>query len=292
MKLKSDVSRAPVRSRALIVPASLALLAAGCAQSGLQSAGLETSALQSSGSETANANSWQATARHEPAPDVQLKPETAALVKEARALRSIGKKDEALALLDKSPERDKDAALLRERGMLALELGKAERAKDLLTRSQNGSAPDWHVYSALGAALSATGKQPEAQAEFAKALALAPDHPAILNNLALSYALDGKHDEAERMLRKASSAAESEPQAKQNLALLLGLNGNIDEARQVSSTVLPPDASNANVNYLEKLKAGGTKVSAVDGGLAAAIRQASIADTGDKPIMQLGGTPE
>jgi Flp pilus assembly protein TadD len=82
-------------------------------------------------------------------------------------------------------------------------------------------------------ALASRGKQAEAQAQFAKALALAPDHPSVLNNLALSYALDGKTAEAEKLLRKATAlkVMTDGNRLEQNLALVLGLSGKYAEAR-------------------------------------------------------------
>ena len=64
--------------------------------------------------------------------------------------------------------------------------------------------------------------------ELAKALALAPDQPGVLNNLALSYALDGKAAEAEKPLRKAQRSRGRTPQVQENLALVLGLRGRYE----------------------------------------------------------------
>ena len=115
-----------------------------------------------------------------------------------------------------------DRRLQLERGLLALELGDAAKAEKLLRQAHDPKAPDWRLHSALGAALASRGKQQEAQVEFAKALALAPDQPSVLNNLALSYALDGKAAEAEQLLRKAQRSAGKAPQVQENLALVLG----------------------------------------------------------------------
>ena len=100
-----------------------------------------------------------------------------------------------------------DRRLQLERGLLALELGDAATAEKLLRQAHDPKAPDWRLHSALGAALASRGKQQEAQVQLAKALALAPDQPSVLNNLALSYALDGKVAEAEQLLRKAQRSA-------------------------------------------------------------------------------------
>ena len=123
-----------------------------------------------------------------------------------------------------------DRRLQLERGLLALELGDAARAEKLLRQAHDPKAPDWRLHSALGAALASRGKQQEAQVQFAKALALAPDQPSVLNNLALSYALDGKAAEAEQLLRKAQRSAGRTPQMQENLALVLGLRGRYERS--------------------------------------------------------------
>ena len=280
------------RKSGRLMPLLAALLASACAESGLDAGTLQV-AEQSWKAETSaveRASLPPVTAKTVEAPQTPLKPETLAAIRDARSLRDAGNKSRALGMLEKIDGSDKDPALLLERGLLSLELGQIDRATDLLKQAHDPKAPDWRQYSGLGAALSAQGKQQAAQAEFAKALELAPDSPAVLNNLALSYALDGKHTEAERLLRRAADSQGSNPQAKQNLALILGLRGNIDEARQVSEAVLPPDKAKSNVAYLEQLKSGTERVSKADPVPLQAIRAAAAAmndeDT-NTPMIQL-----
>jgi Flp pilus assembly protein TadD len=228
---------------------------------------------------------------HEATVQATLKPETASAIRDARAIRDAGNKARAIAMLEKTAGSDTDPALLLERGLLSLETGQIDRAAELLAQAHDPKAPDWRQHSGLGAALSAQGKQQAAQVEFAKALALAPDNPAVLNNLALSYALDGKHSEAERLLRQASDAQGGNAKAKQNLALIVGLRGNVDEARRLSEAVLPPEKVKSNVAYLEQLRSGTEKVSKADPvptGEARAVAAVVQAEGSDAPIMQLG----
>lgn len=285
MLLRISAAQPQVRRAAMALPLLAGVLAAGCA-----SADLDTSALSAVEPATAG-TAPAATVASAPATDqvLSLKPETAKLISEARSMRAKGDKAGALALLDKAEAADKDTALVKERGLLALELGQVQKAEKLLRKADDGKSPDWRLYSALGAALSAEGKQQDAQAEFAKALKLAPDHPSVLNNLALSYALDGKHEEAERLLRQAAGHKDSGAKTQQNLALIVGLKGNVEEARKISESILPPDKAKANASYLERLKTGTVAVSRAEPSPDDIIRAASVASTdGDRPIMQLG----
>lgn len=161
----------------------------------------------------------------------------------ARAKRTQGDAKGAMVLLERSAlEHASDKALQRERGILALELGQIDKAALLLRQALDHSKPDWQTHSAFGAALASAGRHREAQEQFAKALALSPDHPSILNNLALSYALDRKPAEAERLLRKAAARQDTVPQVRKNLALVLGINGKLAEAEKRSKSN-PPRAN-------------------------------------------------
>lgn len=180
--------------------------------------------------------------------------DTDAVIKAARALRAVGGRSEALALLDKAgTSQPKNLALIREKGLISLELGQLSRAEHLLTKSVDEAKGDWQTYSALGAALASAGRHQQAQQQFAKALELAPDHPSILNNLALSYALDGKPAEAERILRVAASGKDAPPQVAQNLALVLGTTGKLSEAEKVAGLERSKTTAQGNAAYLKSL---------------------------------------
>lgn len=174
----------------------------------------------------------------------------------AKALRKSGAKGEALTVIEAAAKaKPGDRQLALERGLITLELGEPAKAEKLLRSAHDPKAPDWRLHSALGAALAIRGKQQDAQAQFAKALALAPNHPSILNNLAISYALDGKAGEAEKLLRTAAAAKANPDSAKmqQNLALVLGLGGKYSKSRTVGNTALPVDKATANAAYLQRL---------------------------------------
>jgi Flp pilus assembly protein TadD len=218
----------------------------------------------------------------------------AAALAYAQALRTSGAKAEALAALDATAALTPSNRRVQvERGLLALDLGDTARAEKLLRQAHDANAPDWRVHSALGAALASRGKQQEAQVQFAKALALAPDHPTVLNNLALSYALDGKGEEAEKLLRKAQRGAPKAVPVQQNLALVLGLRGKYEESRSLAAATLPPAKAGENVAYLEEL-AGATPVAsraegATDPSSNAPARKTSASLP--QPAYHLGGAP-
>jgi Flp pilus assembly protein TadD len=213
----------------------------------------------------------------------------------ARALRAAGARAQALAVLDKASAANQGRRqLLFERGLLALELGQAEKAEALLRKAYDPKMRDWRIHSALGTALASRGKQQEAQVQFAKALALAPDHPIVLNNLALSYALDGKPDEAETLLRRAQRSGSQSLQIRQNLALVLALRGKYDEAKTVAESALPADKAAQNLAYLKTLADARATAGAEPAKSAAATEQPServaATTTPPQPAYRLGGS--
>jgi Flp pilus assembly protein TadD len=162
-----------------------------------------------------------------------------AAVAAAGILRRQGDKSGALALLDQTAATTpNDARLFRDRGLLALELGAISRARDHLQHAVAHGSRDWQTHSALGTALAASGKQKDAQRHFAEALKQAPDHPVVLNNLALSLALDGKRDEAEQMLRRAATSSQKAGDARvaQNLALVSRISSAKSETKPAQVT--------------------------------------------------------
>ncbi len=163
-------------------------------------------------------------------------------------LRRQGDRAGALALLDASgPHAPNDARLLRDRGLLSLELGAVSRARDHLRKAVANGSRDWQTHSALGSALAAGGDQKGAQRHFADALKLMPDNPVVLNNLALSLALDGRRGEAEQMLRRVAANPQKARDARvaQNLALVSKISERDGKAASKPTETVPAKQSAA-----------------------------------------------
>lgn len=221
--------RAPVSGGAILVAVAMAL--AGCAGGEVPS--LSTAAIDAAGE----------TVERKPLPDVgrpsaavsagprlaQVSADIVKAITTARALRQKGDRAGALASLDQAARKaPKDAALARERGLLALELGRLGEASMHLEQAVAGGATDWQTYSGLGAALAASGKPAEARRHFSEALRLAPGHPAVMNNMAMALALEGKRKDALRTLEEAAGRSAGKPgdsshgaRLAQNRALLI-----------------------------------------------------------------------
>ena len=163
----------------------------------------------------------------------------AAALSYAKNLKAMGRKKEALAILQQThPQNSQNREHLSEYGRLALDLGQVSTAKSLLERADDPAKPDWRVISARGTVLAKEGQYKEAIAYFERARALAPGQASVLNNLAMAHAMDGEAAKAETLLRQATDAEGSNARVRQNLALVLGAQGKHGEAKTVAGTDL------------------------------------------------------
>ena len=174
----------------------------------------------------------------------------------ARNLKAMGQKRRALAVLQQaSIFNGKDVKLASEYGRLALDLGQTSLGAKILAKVDNPTRPDWRVISARGAALAKQGKNTEALQYFERAIAIAPNQPSVMNNLAMAYTMDGRPAKAEALLRKAALVAKPKfaKRIQQNLALVLGLQGKYDEAKTVATNQVGAIKASADVNTIRQL---------------------------------------
>jgi Flp pilus assembly protein TadD len=174
----------------------------------------------------------------------------------ARALRGLGQRAQAVAVLEQaSIQHPKDKGLLGAYGRALADVGNYRQALDVLNRAHTPDQPDWRILSVQGAVLDQIGHHDEAQRYYATALRIAPDEPSVLSNLGLSYALSKDLVRAEKTLRRATAQARVDPRVRQNLALVVGLQGRFAEAETIAKADLPSAEAAANVAYLRQMLA-------------------------------------
>ena len=123
----------------------------------------------------------------------------------AKNLKALGEKQQALVVLQQaSMFNGTNRALNAEYGRLALEFDQVSLAQKLLEQADDPANPDWRVISARGTVLAKQGSYRDAIPLYEKALALAPEQPSVLNNLALAYAMEGGAEKAEPLLKRAA----------------------------------------------------------------------------------------
>lgn len=177
----------------------------------------------------------------------------------ARALRQLGRNDEAMRAADLvlvGAPQNLDAILESARAKIAA--GQGFYAIELLQRGRAIAPKDWRPVSLMGVALEQSQRPDEALAAFNDALALSPENPAVLSNLGLFHAGRGDGAKAEAYLRRAVAAPGASAQERQNLALVLGLRGDLAESERLIRQDLPPEVANANLAYLREAAASPT----------------------------------
>jgi len=179
-----------------------------------------------------------------------------AAVRYAQALRAVGQRAQAAAVLEQAALHNQDnRVVLGAYGRALADNGSYQQALEILNRAHTQDQPDWRILSVQGAVLDQMGRHADAQRHYASALRLMPDEPSVLSNLGLSYALSKKLKEAEATMRLAAAQRGAEPKVRQNLALVVGLQGRFQEAETIAKGDLSPDEAAANVAYLRQMLA-------------------------------------
>ena len=171
-----------------------------------------------------------------------------------KALRATGQKSQAVAVLEQaSIANPGNPQLLAGYGRALADNGNFQQAFDVLGRAHSPEDPDWRILSVQGAALDQLGRFEEARQYYTSALKIAPDEPAVLSNLGLSYVLSKDLPKAEETLRRAHGLAGTDPRIRVNLAMVVGLQGKAAEAERIAKADLPPEEAAASVASLKRL---------------------------------------
>ncbi len=177
-----------------------------------------------------------------------------AALRYARALRGLGQRPQAAAVLEQASIRNpRNTVLLGAYGRALADVGSYNQALEVLGRAHTPDQPDWRILSAQGAVLDQMGRHDDARRYYSSALKIVPDEPSVLSNLGLSYALSRNLPKAEELLRRASEQRTAELRVRQNLALVIGLQGRFAEAETIARGDLSPEEAMANVAYLRQM---------------------------------------
>lgn len=260
----SHAARSPIRSRALVIAllatTAAAALSGGCTMTNRLGSRLPDGdvAQMSAAEATTATGKWaDAYAKDPQNPKVALG--------YSRALKELGSRDRALEVLTSAYQANpNDGQVAAELGRLALDMGRLDIANTTLKVAETQGVRDWKTLSAEGTLRAKQGKHGEAQQYYLAALQQKPDAVSVINNLALSYALDGKANKSEALLRKAVASGNEDKRVRQNLALVLGLQGKFDEARKVASADMNATQASGNMAYLRNMLSSSTDVASND----------------------------
>ena len=243
----------------LFATTAVACLLGGCTQTSKLGGNLGSDEVQMSAKDAADATSKWASAHAKDPKDPKV------AYNYAKALRAIGSRDRAIEVLTAAYHANPDnGEISAELGRLALEAGRLDIAKTTLKTAEAKGMRDWKTLSAQGTLLAKQGNHAEAQQYYLAALQEKPDAVSVINNLALSYALDGKAKKSEQLLRKAVASGHEDKRVRQNLALVLGLQGKFDEARQVAAVDLTADQARSSMTFLRNMVSSPSQVASRD----------------------------
>ena len=172
----------------------------------------------------------------------------------ARALRALTRYKEAAAVMQAAAVKaPKDFQVLGEYGKALADNGDLMQARDVLSRSYPPDRPSWDFLSAQGSVADRLDDHLGAQNFYRQALKIAPNQPAVLSNLGLSYALSKQLPLAEQTLRRAASEPGADQRVRENLALVLALEGKFGEAERVSERDMSPEQAAGNVAAIREM---------------------------------------
>lgn len=171
-------------------------------------------------------------------------------------LRRLGRYREAEQIFRNALDRNPFSGLaLQGYGILMIETGKPESAIAALTSAVDEEAADYRVYNVLGIAYDKLGDHGQAQAQYMAGLEQKRDSRSLLNNMAISLALQERYDVAIDQMRKAARISGDDPTYRHNLALIYGLAGQIEDAAKIARTLLPAGDVASNLAFYQELRA-------------------------------------
>ncbi|MFQ5958508.1 MAG: tetratricopeptide repeat protein [Alphaproteobacteria bacterium] len=172
----------------------------------------------------------------------------------ARNLRFVGRANQAIDVLRKGlAKHPEESGLRTELGKAQVAAGRNNEAVGTLAVVTQADPGNWRALSALGIAYDLLGDYRSAQRNYLAALAILPDEPSILNNLALSKALSGDLEGGIAILKRLAMGMNVRPQYRQNLALLYVMQGEIGLAERLIKQDLPDRLAEQNLDYYREL---------------------------------------
>ncbi len=159
--------------------------------------------------------------------------EKAASLAYGSALRARGQFQQAVAVLQRASivnVGDKEIAAAYGRALG--DIGRFDEAMRVLAQAHTADRPDWRVLSSQGVIADQMGQHTRARELYTEALKIAPEHPALLTNLGLSYLLSRDLPKAEETLARAAAKPNADPRVAANLAMVRSLRGQVAAAPQ------------------------------------------------------------
>jgi Flp pilus assembly protein TadD len=169
---------------------------------------------------------------------------------------SIGANSEAAAQFrDVLTQRESNAAARRGLATALIGMGQPTLAEEQVAALLQSDASDYRALNVLGVALDMQGRHAEAQANYRRAIQLAPNYLPTRSNFGLSLAITGPAQEAVAQLAPIATARGSDGRVRQNLAFAYAMAGDFENALQISRRDLDEKSAQQQLYYYMQLKA-------------------------------------
>jgi len=154
------------------------------------------------------------------------------------------------ALIGRHPENTEVRRALTE---THLAVGNFEAARLFFEPILTGGSATAGDFVTGGKMAEIAGDSVQSRELFDKALSLAPNSPEVLENLALSFALDGDYAAAVGILQRSMDQATGLISGKTVLATVYALSGQLDGAVQLARGAMPLEEANKRVIFYQLL---------------------------------------
>lgn len=192
------------------------------------------------------------------------------VMRRAALIAQLGRPAEALRDLDLLAAQFPDSPLPAvEEGDVYIADHKYPEAAAAYSRAINRMRParqtDWPVFYQRGIAYDQSHDWPRAEADFRRALSLAPNQPSVLNYLGYTWANKGTHlAEARQMLQKAAAGRPNDGAIVDSLGFVMLRQGDVPEAVATlqRAVEMEPEDSTINMHLGDAYAAAGRRLEA------------------------------
>lgn len=165
----------------------------------------------------------------------------------AQSIVRLGKPNDAMAELEKIPEKDRNAEIYYAIGRVNLVLGKAGPARAALEKADAMSPNHPEVLQTMLQVDRAEGRLEDSLQRIGKAVSADPQNAQLLHLQGIAFALGGRPGDAEQNFRRAIEVNPKDLAAYQSLAALMAQTGRLDETIKTYERALESQPNSAPV---------------------------------------------
>jgi Flp pilus assembly protein TadD len=168
---------------------------------------------------------------------------------------SIGASSEAAAQFrDVLASRESNIVARRGLATALINMGQPTLAEEQISLVLQSDGSDYRALNVLAVALDMQGRHAEAQANYRRAIQLAPDYLPTRSNYGLSVAITGPPQEAIAQLAPIATSHSSDARVRQNLAFAYAMAGDFENSLQIMRRDLDEKSAQRQLFYYMQLR--------------------------------------